>query len=294
MRRWRRAFEHSFTGRCLVAFFRMQGIDRAMVIASQAFTALIPLLLVVSAVTTGQGNDVVADALVNRLSLTGSSAEAVRQVFAHSEPASVGLPSVVLLLFSAVSFTRRMQRMYLVAWTVEGSAGVRSSMSAASGLGALLLELGLLYLATTVLRQLSLGWILTAAMSVLPGLLAWTTIPWLLLDRRVGWRRLLPGGVVAGVCTSLYGVATSIYMPRLIVRYSQSYGLFGVTLALVGWLLCMSLILEVSAVVAAELDRSQGSLATGVRRQLRIATANGHQGLTGSPPGPKSRQRRSP
>ncbi|MGN6131269.1 MAG: YhjD/YihY/BrkB family envelope integrity protein [Nocardioidaceae bacterium] len=253
-----------------------------MVIASQAFTALIPLLLVTSALASGQGDDVVADALINRLSLTGSSAEAVRQVFAHSEPASVGLPSVVLLLFSAVSFTRRVQRMYMLAWSVEDYVGVRGSVNAASGLAALLLEAGLLYLATAVLRQLSLGWALAALLSVLPGLLVWTTIPWLLLDRRVAWRRLLPGGAVSGVCTSLYGVATSIYMPRLIVRYSETYGLFGVTLALVGWLLCMSLILEVSAVIAAELDHSQGTLARHVRRRLRTEAGGVDKALTAS------------
>ena len=41
--------EQWFPRRCLRSFFEMQGLDRAMVIASQAFTALIPLIILASA-----------------------------------------------------------------------------------------------------------------------------------------------------------------------------------------------------------------------------------------------------
>jgi hypothetical protein len=37
-----RRLEETFAGRCGAAFIDLQGIDRAMVIASQALTALIP------------------------------------------------------------------------------------------------------------------------------------------------------------------------------------------------------------------------------------------------------------
>ena len=36
--------------------------------------------------------------------------------------------------------------------------------------------------------------------------------------------------------------------------YSARYGLFGVTIALVGWLLCIAVLVVASTVVAAELD----------------------------------------
>ncbi len=41
--------EEWFPRRCLRCFFAIQGLDRAMVIASQAFTALIPLVILTSA-----------------------------------------------------------------------------------------------------------------------------------------------------------------------------------------------------------------------------------------------------
>jgi membrane protein len=91
-------------------------------------------------------------------------------------------------------------------------------------------------------------------------------VPWLLLDRRIPWRRLLPAGALAAVCVSVYGIATTIYMPRLMETYSRRYGLFGVTLSLVGWLLCIAVIVVAATVVAAEFDRAQEPWA----RRLRI------------------------
>ena len=38
----------SFLGRCVHRFLMMQGIDRCIVLSSQCFTALIPLLILVS------------------------------------------------------------------------------------------------------------------------------------------------------------------------------------------------------------------------------------------------------
>ena len=93
----------------------------------------------------------------------------------------------------------------------------------------------------------------------------WTSIPWLLLNRRVVWQRLLPAGILAGCLCTAWGYVTTVYMPRLMTSYSERYGLFGVTIALVGWLLCISFILVASSVVAGELDRAPEAWATRIR-----------------------------
>ena len=100
-----------FAGRVVGTFLHLQGIDRAMAIAAQAFTALIPLLVITSAATgLGQGRTV-GDAIVRRFRLTGESASQVQLLFARPTATSVGVLSAVLLLFSAVSLIRRVQRM---------------------------------------------------------------------------------------------------------------------------------------------------------------------------------------
>ena len=101
----------------------------------------------------------------------------------------------------------------------------------------------------------------------------WTSVPWLLLDRRIPWRRLLPAGALTAVGAGIYGVATTIYMPRLMESNSERYGLFGVTLSLVGWLLCIALIMVAATVVAAEFDRAPERWARRLRARFGIEAA---------------------
>ncbi|HET6968585.1 MAG TPA: YhjD/YihY/BrkB family envelope integrity protein [Ornithinibacter sp.] len=245
-----------FPRRCLRAFFEQQGLDRAMVVASQSFTALIPLMILTSAVLPRGGDSSMADAVIRKFGLSGATAESVRTVFEASSSGSVGVLSLLLLVLSGVSLTRRLQKMYLDAWHVPPLPGVRGSLYAALGLGFLLTEIALLSFVRTVLRALPFEGVLSVAVSLAASIALWTTIPWLLLHRRLAWRRLLLAGILTGVLTSLWGLATTVYMPRLMASYSERYGLFGITVALVGWLLCISFIVVVSTIVVAELDRA--------------------------------------
>ena len=265
-----RRLETSFPGRCASAFIALEGIDRSLVLASQAFTALIPLLLLVSALAPADQLDVVSGAIIGRFELTGDAASAVDQLFAHSGSGSVGVLSGLLILFSGISLTRRMQRMYQGAWRLAAPPGVGHTLHAALGLTALVLGMVLLYLARALVGSLPWSDVLLLVISAGASFVLFTTVPWLLLDRRLAWRRLAPTGLLTAACTSIYGIATTIYMPRLLESYSQRYGLFGVTLGLVGWLLAISLILVASAVVAAEFDRAPEQWAGHLRRRLGV------------------------
>jgi len=257
--------ENWFPSRCLRCFLAIQGFDRAMVIASQAFTALIPLVILSSALLPTEDHGSIADAIVRKFALTGDSATAVQTVFAPAGEASIGVLSLVLLLLSGISLSRRIQRMYLEAWQLPRAPSVRASLYAAVALGALMLELALLSFIRSLLREIPFDWAAGLTGSLFSSIVVWTSIPWLLLNRRVAWQRLLPAGLLAGGLSTLWGYATTVYMPRLMASYSERYGLFGVTVALVGWLLCISFIIVASTAVAAEFDRAPESWATRLR-----------------------------
>jgi membrane protein len=257
--------EQWFPRRCLRSFFEIQGIDRAMVLASQAFTALIPLIILTSAILPTENHSSMADGIIRKFALTGDSAAAVSTVFAGSGSGDIGVLSIFLLVFSGVSLTRRLQRLYLEAYQLPRTPGVRGSLYAAVALGALLVEFGLLSFIRSLLRELPFDTLASLGGSLLSSVVVWTSVPWLLLNRRVAWQRLLPAGLLAGVFSTLWGYATTVYMPRLMASYSDRYGLFGVTIALVGWLLCISFILVGSTVVAGELDRAPEAWATRIR-----------------------------
>jgi membrane protein len=266
--------ERTFVGRCIRTFVALQGIDRAVVLASQAFTALIPLLLLASAWAPADNRDIVSGGIIRRFRLSGGAADAVQQLFAQPGTGATGVLSVFLLFFSGVSLARRMQRMYQQAWHLEAIAGVGRALNVAFGLAVLVLGIAMLYLARTLVSWLPAREVLVTPLyvlvSVLGSLVLWTTVPWLLLDKRLAWRRLIPAGALAAACSSVYGVASTIYMPRQLESYSERYGLFGVTLALIGWLVGMALILVATTAVASEFDRSDAPWARRIRRALRI------------------------
>ena len=262
---------HSFPGRCAVRFIEMAGIDRSMVLASQAFTSLIPLLILVATWAPASEGDVVGDTLVSKFGLEGDAASAVQQLFHVPEAASsqVSAFSAFLLVISGTSFTRRFQRMYRAAYGQE-KAGVRSGVYSTLGLFVLLAEVFVLYGARALVQFLPLTWLFTLPITILTGTLLWTSIPYLLLNRQVHWRRLVAGGVLAAVATAAYSLATTIYMPDLIERYTEEFGLFGVTIALIGWLLVVAFILVGTASIASEFDASLSPWAVAMKARFRL------------------------
>jgi uncharacterized BrkB/YihY/UPF0761 family membrane protein/uncharacterized membrane protein YvlD (DUF360 family) len=250
-----RRFADSFLGRCVRRFMDMTGIDRSMVLASQAFTSLIPLLILIATWAPAGKENVIAESIIRKFHLEGDAAASVTQLFAIPESASssVSTFSALLLLISGTSFTRRFQRMYRAAYEQE-KAGFRSGVYSTLGLIVLLVEVFVLYGVRALVTFLPFNWLLTVPFALVTGVLLWTSIPYLLLNRQVHWRRLVFGGVVASIATAAYSVASTIYMPETLERYTQEFGLFGVTIALIGWLLAIAFILVGAAAVGAQFD----------------------------------------
>jgi membrane protein len=265
--------ERTFAGRCIRHFVALQGVDRAVVLASQAFTALIPLLLLVTALAPADDRDVVSAGLIRRFHLSGGAADAVGQLFAHSGAGATGVFSVVLLFFSGVSLTRRMQRMYQQAWELDALTGVGRAVNATLGLAVLVVGISLVYFARTIVGSLPAGEVLEAPLSLLATFALWATVPWLLLDRRIALRRMIPVGALTAACTGVYGIVSTFFMPRQLESYSETYGLFGVTLALIGWLLGLTVIVVAATAVASEFDRAQDPWARRIRMVMRIEPA---------------------
>ncbi|NPD06118.1 hypothetical protein HN031_15670 [Nocardioides sp. zg-1308] len=266
----RRAAE-SFLGRSVLRFLRMAGIDRCIVLSSQAFTALIPLLILVASLAPVGEEDVVADSLVDKFALTGGSADAVEQLFSTPPGASSGVSvfSALLLLFSGVSFARRMQAMYRAGWDQQRQ-GVRSTVFAVLGLGALLVEVCLTYGLRELGEGLSAHWWWTVPVQLATGLVLWTSIPYLLMDRRVHWRRLLVAGGGAAVGTTAFSLATTVYMPVTVERYTEDFGLFGITIALIGWMLVGAGILVGSTAIGAEFDAARGARVVALKTRFGL------------------------
>jgi len=247
----------SFMGRSILRFVLMEGFDRSIILSAQVFTALIPLFIIVASVAPAGQEDVIGEGIIKRFALTGASADAVEQLFKAPAGAtsSVTVFSALLLIYSGVAFTRRLQRMYRAAWGRE-QAGIRSALFATLGLGALVLEFVVAYGIREFTTLFPFEWLWAIPISLVTGLVLWTSIPYLLLERQLHWRRLLVTGATAAVGMTVFAIGTPIYMPDVMTRATNEFGLFGVTITLIGWLLAASFILVAATAIGAEFDES--------------------------------------
>jgi uncharacterized membrane protein YvlD (DUF360 family) len=131
-------------------------------------------------------------------------------------------------------------------------------------------EVGVVYLIRTLVRNLPLDWLLMLPLSAAAGLALWTSIPYLLLNRQVHWRRLVVSGGLAATALAIYSVATTVYMPQLIEKYTRELGLFGITIALLGWLLAVAGVTVASAAIGAEFDASRATWAVDLKLRFRL------------------------
>jgi membrane protein len=231
-------------------FIDLQGFDRGVALAGQAFTALIPLLIVYGAVTSKASGRDFADHLVDAFDLTGAAAANVRQAFAPSTEveSSISVLGAVILVFSALSFTRALQRLYQLAWD-QGSLGMRAA------------KWGLIWLAvvvaTVTVRPLLLAavhGVTRVVCSVAVAGLVWLITPYVLLGRRVSWRRLAPTAVLTGVGMTGLALASAVWMPHSVATSAGQFGTIGIAFALLSWLVGYGVVLVVTAAGGAVID----------------------------------------
>jgi membrane protein len=225
----------------------MDGFDRAMALAAQAFTALFPLLIVVAAAAEAGSGKSLGEQMVARFSLTGEAAASVRRALpsAGTVTDSITAISAVILVISALSFARALQRLFERAWLLE-SRGVRDTP------WSLLWLLGVsLYALGHVLLHGHIGHDEGLLASVAGGVVLWTVTPYVILARRLPWRLLFPQAVLAALGLTILRAGSVIYMPRAISSSAEQFGAIGLAFALVSWLFGAALVLTLTAAIGA-------------------------------------------
>ena len=216
-------------------------LDRSLALGGQAFGALIPLLLVLQAAQPGSRS--MADDLIARFDLEDDAAEIMRETFGATsgETAITGL-SVLVLVVSVLSFTRRLQRLYEDTWELD-QRGFKGTGWGLAWIAFFALYATLHPLLDEVLEGLA-GLLFSLAGAVLLGLLT----PYLLLGRRLPWRRLVPQAALTAAGLTALGVWSAIYMPRAIDSSASAYGTIGVAFAMLTWLWGLGFVLVITAV----------------------------------------------
>jgi membrane protein len=223
-------------------FVSIQAFDRAMSIGAYAYTALFPLLIVSAAVLPRRGNKNFADVLIAEFHLTGSAAQTVKLAFAPAGAvqSSVTLLGFVLLVYSMLSFSRGLQRLYEAAFRLP-TLGMRNTPRALLWL----CVLGAMLVVRPVLLR-PLDGVAQVVGTIALGVLIWLVTPYLLLGRRVPWRTLLPTSLLTAVGMAGVAVWSVLWMPRTIAASAAQFGVIGIGFALMSWLFAAAVVIVVA------------------------------------------------
>jgi membrane protein len=224
-------------------FVAIQGVDRAMALGAQAYTALIPLLIVYVSFLPRADNEDFADVMIKEFALSGSTASSFKRAFAPAGEveSSVTALGVTLLIVSALSFTRGMQRLYEGVFDLV-KLGIRNTPRAVAWL---LVVTAFVSVRPLLMGVVPDGWMHAAATLVLSTLL-WLITPYLLLGRRVSWQRLLPGALLTAVGMAGVGVWAVLWMPHTLATSARQFGVIGIGFALLTYLVVVAAVLVVA------------------------------------------------
>jgi membrane protein len=254
-----------FVLRVVNRFQKVAGFDRSVALASSALTAMIPLLIVTSAVATELGGKGTADRIIDRYELTGGGAEAVRDIFAPPGGTSttLGIVGVLFLLVAVLSFSRAVQRLIEQTWELE-PLSVRNTFNGLRWIAGLALYLAVSGVLHTVLGRSRLE--LSAALLGAPlsaAFLVWSGR--VLSAKRIERNDLLPFGILGAVLLGVYSVGATVYVPHLFSSYATRYGVIGAVFAMISAIFCIMVVVVGSAAAGREIDDELGRIRRGER-----------------------------
>ena len=248
-----------FVLRVVNRFQKVAGFDRAIALASSALTALIPLTIVTSALSSQLGGKGTADRIIDRYDLTGGGAEAVTDVFSppSGSSTSIGVVGVFLLLVAVLSFTRAVQRMFEQTWELK-PLSVRNSVNGLLWIAGLASYLTLSGAVRGLLGRSNLD--ITATVLLLP--LSAVFLYWsgrVLSAGRIDRPQLMPFAILGAALLAVYAIGAEVYVPHLFSTYATRYGVIGAVFAMISALFCVMVVTVAAAAagreVADELDR---------------------------------------
>ena len=237
-------------------------IESALVLAAQAFLALVPLIIAAYAILPEHASNGLLDAIRRRFGLTGESASAVNQLIGHREELQQSLSwlSFLIILGSATAFTRALQRVYERAWELE-KLGLRGIWRSVAWVLGMVVYLSIVGFFVHLVKDAGAS----TTFTTLLGLGLWWWTPFLLLGGRVRWRALLPGAALTAIAQFIVALVSIIVLPRTIRNNETHYGPIGVVFAIESWLVVLGGVLVVSSAIGATLGLSRGRIGTLIR-----------------------------
>jgi membrane protein len=241
---------------------RIDVFDRAMTIAAQTFTSILPLLILFAAWRDASETHRVADAV----NMPESSRSVIDDAVQSAGSAAFGVAGTLIVLMSATSLSRALTRAFAAVWDLPRP---RSSLRSAWRWLAAVLVLALSVILVRLLSGPASGlppphlWELGAAFVFDVAVAVF--VPWILLSGTVQPRLLAPGALTFALVMLAVRPASAAWLPRALEVSDDRYGSIGVAFTYLAWLYVASLCFLATSVIGQAIATDRGRLGDLIR-----------------------------
>ncbi len=224
-------------------------VDRGMTLAAHVFTSIIPILIIAGALRSSLDPDS-GPIIAEHLGLDAATADILEKSLpgGAQELRATGVIGMVLLVIAATSFARALERSLRTIWRTP-TVSIKFAWRWLAALAAVVVGLGVVVATRIIVRgEGPVPVVEFLAEFVLWGALWWIA-SWIVINRRVSLRELLPGAVLTGFGFAVAGVIGRVFLPPLLADSATRYGVLGMAFTYIGWLLVLAFILLISATV---------------------------------------------
>ncbi|MCC2031582.1 YhjD/YihY/BrkB family envelope integrity protein [Microbacterium allomyrinae] len=251
MHRLVRAGARSDPGRFMLRLARDLGdlglIDRGMTLAAHVFTSIIPILIVAGALRASldaRSGPIFAE----HLGLDAATAEILEKSLpgGAQELRATGVIGLVVLVIAATSFARALERSIRMIWRTS-TVSVKFAWRWLAALIAVVVGLALVVATRIVVHGEGLIPVAEFLAEVVLWGALWWIASWIVINRGVSLRELLPGAVLAGIGFAVAGLFARVLLPPLLADSAARFGVLGMAFTYIGWLLVLSCLLLVAS-----------------------------------------------
>ena len=212
-------------------------------ITLDGFLALFALLVVATAVVgfVSANNHDITHQIISSLGVKGSLEKIITDAVdtARRSRRVATAAGVLALLVTGTGFAVAVANAYDAAWRVPNRGLVDRFVGLAWLVGALLIFCAAGF-ATTLWTRLPTAFSpLVIVITVFANTVGFLWTSWVLPNRRVPLRALVPAALLAGIGLEVLKVVGGIVVPRLVANSSELYGAIGAVFALLLWLLVL-------------------------------------------------------
>jgi membrane protein len=245
----------------------MDFINRGMLFAATLLLCFFPFLIVVSALADRP----VVNTLARHTGLNSQAAAEVGHLFASSAAtasAVIGTASMVFFVLGGIGAAAALQELYERAFRLP-HRGMKDILYLLAWLAVLIGASLLAGWAGPGLRRAG-GPVLLGVAGLAWSMGFWWLTTWILLARRLSWRKLFPAACATGLLYVGMQVVFWLFFSGIVISDARKFGPIGIIFALLSYLIAIGVVVILGAAVGL-VWQERGLSITAILRKLRRA-----------------------